>query len=165
MYFVYRFEIDGTLTLCSHSKSLLDARELLLQEVHDFIADHEGSKKIVERELKAKPESIDELSPGYWFRIFDKELIRLYFKNMIKNTGFFGKEYLHEFDEVCYYSIVSYDKLNGCNGFTPVVVPEQKRIKPTPDQISPLRRELLKELKTSPLFLKIKQACIIVPEE
>lgn len=165
MYFVYRFENDGTLTICTHTHSLINARELMLQQVHEFISENEGKKKISERELKTRPEDINELSVGYWFRPCSKDVIRLYFKTSKLNKGYFRETYDHNFEEVCYYSIVSYDKMSNSRGFTPEVVPTAKRIKPVPEQVSPQRRALLEEMKSSELFLRIKRACFVIPSD
>lgn len=165
MHFIYRIELGGNLIICTHATSILDARDLMIEHVHEFISENEGKKKITERELKERPFECNELVDGYWFRQCDKDTIKLYFKTSKLIKGYFTETYEHSIEEVCKYSIVSYDKMSKNRGFTPVIVPKIERIQPTPDQISPQRRALIEEMKSSELFLRIKRACIVVPPE
>lgn len=165
MYFVYRIELGGSLILCAHASNLLETRELMLEHVHEFISENEGKKKINERELKEPPTNCNDFADGYWFRHCDKDTMKLYFKTSKLNKGFFSETYEHHIEEVCKYSIVSYDKLSKSRGFTPVIVPKVQRADPIPEHMKTKHRNILKELEMSKLFTSLREACAVITVE
>lgn len=164
MYFIYQLDVENNITICAHSKLRITARELLIKSVHGFIGEQEGIKKISERELKSMPTNIDEMDAGYWWIITDKEFVEVYKKTFKKVPGLVFDGYQHDFKLTCRYSITSYDNVTSGSSSVPIIpiLPESKT---TPVEQSIQQKMILEELRRSPFFLRVQQACIVVPDE